>query len=97
MITKVDVRLINDHDALELTEQPLHILEPVSRGVIGRAYEYYFGGVGEDAIDIELELLGEGHLCYSHVIDIGRYLVHAVGGGADDHVILPRFAENAVY
>ena len=101
LLGEVDVRLVDDDDALELVDdlQYLVAVERVARRVVGRAYPYQLRvavACCQQAVGVELVVVVKENLTILDVVDVGAHLIHAVCGFYGYDIVAPWLAEDAV-
>ena len=101
LLREVDVRLVDDDDALERLDD-LHYLvaaERIASRVVGRADPHYLRALVarcQQLVGMHLEVVVQQDATVLHVVDVGTHLIHAVRRLDGHHVVTPRLAEDAV-
>ena len=54
-------------------------------------------GGGEEFVGIEQETFVEAHRSILHIVDVGTYAIHAVGGFDSHYIVNLRFGEAAIH
>ena len=101
LLGKVDVRLVDDDDTLELIDNLQHLvtIQRVARRIVGRAEPDDLGmGIAgsQQLVGRELIVLVQQNGTILDVVDVGTYLVHAIRGGDGHHIVYTRIAEHTI-
>src|SRR5690554_1321522 len=82
-----------------MCQNSFHILpvQGISGGIVRGTQEYQFGvwvnGL-RDSLQVQLKVRTERNFSYSHIIDIGRHLIHPIGWWHQNHIVHPWFTKS---